>query len=259
MINPLFISLRLLDVIDILLVAVLLYQLYNLVKGTITIRILAGIVVVLVIWKTVEVLQMELVANILGQFIGMGAIAVIIIFQPELRKFLVRLGNHQFLRKATRGSFFNFSSMEATDELDHAEMSRAIWNLSARKTGALIVFTQRNDLSNYESTGIKLNSDFSVELIESIFYKNNPLHDGAVIIEENKIKAASCVLPVSDRQDIPSKFGLRHRAAIGISEHSDVKVITISEETGQVHFIEKGNINLIDRNSLESELDDFLS
>lgn len=241
----LFISLRWLDVLDILLVAFLLYQLYQLAKGTTAIRIFLGILVVIIAWKVTEVLQMELVSNLLGQFIGIGAIAVIIIFQQELRRFLIVIGNNRFFRTSRNGKNFfqlKFLQEEYDEELNTHEIAAACQRMSIERTGALLVFPGKTELSNYIETGKKVNADVSSELIESIFYHNNPLHDGAVIFKNNRIAAAACVLPLSESSTLPQKYGLRHRAAVGITELSDAIVIVVSEERGTISLVSRGRI-----------------
>ena len=241
----LFISLRWLDVLDILLVAFLLYQLYQLAKGTTAIRIFLGILVIIIAWKVTEVLQMELVSNLLGQFIGIGAIAVIIIFQQELRRFLIVIGNNRFFRTSRTGkNFFQFKFLqeEYDEELNTHEIAAACQRMSIERTGALLVFPGKTELSNYIETGKKVNADVSSELIESIFFHNNPLHDGAVIFKNNRIAAAACVLPLSESSTLPQKYGLRHRAAVGITELSDAIVIVVSEERGTISLVSRGRI-----------------
>ena len=234
----LFISMRWLDALDIFIVAVLLYQLYQLIKGTAAIRIFVGILTIIIFWRLTKVFQMELVSTILGQFIGIGAIAVIIIFQPELRKFLVRLGSNKILTDNLTGKgVFKWRFNEDTETFKTDALSKACKRLSLTKTGALIVLQKTTDLSGYVETGRGLNAQMSTDLLESIFFKNSPLHDGAVILNGNIILAASCILPVSDNQDIPSNYGLRHRAALGISELSDCVCIIVSEETGSINLV----------------------
>ncbi len=241
----LFITLRWLDVLDIFLVAFLLYQVYQLAKGTAAVRIFLGILVILIAWKVTEVLQMQLVSNILDQFIGIGAIAVIIIFQQELRRFLIVLGNNRFFRSSRSGkNFFQFRflSEELQEELNTHDIAAACQRMSIDKTGALMVFPGKTDLSNYIETGKKINADVSSELIESIFYHNNPLHDGALIFKNNRIAGAGCVLPLSESSTLPQKYGLRHRAAVGITELSDAVVVVISEERGTISIVSRGRI-----------------
>lgn len=233
---PAFIVLKWYDVIDIFLVALLLYALYNLVRKTAAIKIMAGIVLILAFWKLVQVLQMELTANILGQFIGIGAIAVLIIFQPELRRLLLRVGNDNLLAGWLKGNGLKGSRGQKKTGVE--AIAQAVLNLSASKTGALIVLRRKNDLIDYIETGQKLEALLSTELLEAVFSKNSPIHDGASIIAGNTIIAAGCVLPITERTDLPSTFGLRHRAAMGLAEMTDALVIVVSEERGSIYIFE---------------------
>lgn len=242
----LFIQLRALDVIDILLVAVLLYQLYNLVKGTIAIRIFIGLLALIIVWKVTDVFEMELVSTILGQFLGIGAIALVIIFQPELRNVLLKLGTTRFFGdRANRFSFFKRE--DDGGEIDYNELLVALKNMAATKTGALIIIEGDNDLGKIVNTGISMNAKLSAPLIESVFSKSSPLHDGALVLRKNTIVAAACILPISERSNLPGQFGLRHRAGVGITEPNDCVAIVVSEETGHIHSIRKGNIRRVDR------------
>lgn len=249
--NPAFITLHWYDVIDIFLVALLLYGLYNLVRKTAAIKIIAGIVFILAFWKLVEVLQMNLTANILGQFIGIGAIAVLIIFQPELRRLLLRVGTDNLIARLLKGNGVSFNQGSGKNNktvID--EISAAVYSLSQTKTGALIVIRQKNELTDYVETGRKLQARLSAELLESLFFKNSPLHDGAVIIDGSTILSASCVLPVTERTDLPTAFGLRHRAAMGIAEITDAVVIVVSEERGSIYVFEGVNYESSKRREL---------
>lgn len=242
---PLFISLRWLDVLDILIVAVLLYQLYNLIKGTVAIRIFIGILLILVLWRITVALQMELVANILGQFIGIGTIAFIIIFQPEIRKFLVRIGDNRIFQRYARKRKWKIPNLfqDQSVELDQPlkEITRAVFNLSASKTGLLLILTRRSDIQSVISTGKPIQAGITSELIETLFFKNTPLHDGAVVADKANIIAASCMLPLSDKDDLPGQFGMRHRAAIGLTEQTDALAVVVSEENGDIHVVDHGH------------------
>lgn len=247
--TELFISMRWLDALDIFIVAILLFQLYQLIKGTAAIRIFVGILTIIIFWRLTKVFQMELVSTILGQFIGIGAIAVIIIFQPELRKFLVRIGSNSnkiFTDNLSSKGMFKWRFNEETETFKVEELSKACRRLAINKTGALIVIQKRTDLGSYIESGRKLDASLSTDLLESIFFKNSPLHDGAVIIDGNKILAASCILPVSDNNNIPLHYGLRHRAALGLSEISDCISIVVSEETGSISLLNNGKFIPID-------------
>lgn len=253
-----FISIRWLDFLDIFLVAVLLYQLYNLLKGTVAIRILLGILSLYLIWKLVEALKMELLDEILGQFIGVGVIALIIVFQQEIRRFLLIVGNRSVLAQPKiRKRFGNWKwNEDKTAKLNTKAIIKACFNMSKSKTGALIVISKDSELKYHASTGDRVNGEVTANLLETIFFKNNPMHDGAVIIHDNKIKAARCILPVSDNPKIQDNYGLRHRSALGITENSTAIAVIVSEETGELSFCKDGNLKTkLDIDTLKSLLE----
>lgn len=228
-----FLDFGFLDLIDIALVSFLLYQLYRLVKGTVAINIFIGVAAIYLIWKIVEAFQMELLSEILGQFIGVGVLALVIVFQQEIRRFLLVLGSTNF--KGGQRFFKQFNWMKAEEkDLDLDEMFTACENLSQTNTGAIIVIERKSQLGFYSETGTLINGELSSRLLESIFFKNSTLHDGAVIIKGNTIISAGSILPVSEKTNIPRRFGLRHRAAIGVAEKTDAMVIVVSEETGDI-------------------------
>ncbi len=237
-----FIQLRILDIIDILMVAYLLYALYNLIKGTAAINIFVGIVAFYLIWQVVKAMQMELLSEILGKFISVGVLALIIVFQQEIRKFLLLLGTPNFINRKSHRLIFWRTNSDKKDNLDVDVIISACQQIASRKNGALIVLTHKHSLEEAKQTGIYLDAEVSSQLIESIFYKENPLHDGAVIIQNNRIEAARCILPVSKRSDFPSIYGLRHRAAVGVTEQSDASAIVVSEETGQIAYASRGKL-----------------
>ena len=250
-----FIDIRLLDVLDILLVAILLYLLYNLLKGTVAINIFFGIMAIFLIWKVVDALQMGLLSEILGAFFSVGFIAMIVIFQPEIRQFLLALGKPGFINKRKK-RFLHWKIFDTgTFVLDIDKIVQACQRMSNAKQGALIVITRQNELLPITETGEIINSDISVELLENIFYPNSPLHDGAVIITANKIKAARCILPVSKSLKISSSIGLRHRAAVGVTEQSDAIAVLVSEQTGKISYAMEGKLT---RNVQAAGLHDFL-
>lgn len=236
---PLFIKFGIFDVLDILIVAFIFYQIYRLVKGTAAINTFAGIFIFYLAWLLVRAFNMELISSILGQFIGMGVIALLIVFQQEVRRFLLLIGSKYNLQ-----NIFNLESLFAKPAIKE-DVSEAIVQsceyFSMTKTGALIVFAQNTELFNYAQTGVILRAKVTADLIENIFFKNTPLHDGAVIIAENKILAARCILPVSDKTDLPGSMGLRHRAALGLSAVSDALIVVVSEETGNITFVKDGS------------------
>lgn len=236
-----FINFRWLDAIDILLVSIILYQLYKLVKGTVAINIFTGILSVYLLWLIVKALNMQLLETILGQFIGVGVIALIVVFQQEIRKFLLMIGTTGLLGKFDlKFSSFIFSKEKTKHPLDILTLAKACKNMAETKTGAIIVITNTSELKFYINTGDVLNAKVNLRLIESIFFKNNPLHDGAVIISDNYIKAARCVLPVTENQEFPAHLGMRHRAAVGVSENSDAIAIVVSEQTGEISYAKEG-------------------
>lgn len=252
--SPLLKQVSWLDIIDIVLVAFLIYQLYKIIKGTVAIRIFLGILAIYMFWKLVEALQMELLTEILGQFIGVGVIALIIVFQQELRRFLLLIGTTGFV-KGKRGITSRFMSWawnkENESPLDIPAILTACSHMSETLTGALIVIARSNNLEMTTSTGDQIDAKISNRMLESIFYKNSPLHDGAVIIANNKIKAARCVLPSTDKKDFPASLGMRHRAAVGITEHTDALAISVSEQTGEISLAKEGKL---ERNLTTDEL-----
>lgn len=230
-----FLDIRWLDLLDIFLVAILIYQLYDLVKGTVAIKILIGIVSIYLIWKLVQAFQMEMLSEILGQFIGVGVIALLIVFQQELRRFLLLIGDTDlFQGKRRSGLLRKLMGQERENKTDLQEVVNACKKLSETRTGALIVIAKKSDPTLFSYSGEKIDAKLSSRLLESIFFKNSPLHDGAVIIVNDRIKAARCVLPVSKNARFPSELGMRHRSALGISESSDALAIAVSEETGKI-------------------------
>ena len=224
------------DIVDVLLVAILLYYVYKLVKGTVAINIFIGIVILYLIWKLTQALQMQLLSNILGGFMTAGMFALIVVFQQEIRKFLLMIGSANF---GSRGKFLNQLKFIKTDVhtiTDVDAIMSACTRMSASKTGALIVLERNNNLDFLVTTGDEMNIKVTQPIIESIFFKNSPLHDGAIIIDNNIVKATRVILPVNNHKKIPSRFGLRHRAAIGITEKTDALAIIVSEETGQIAY-----------------------
>jgi uncharacterized protein (TIGR00159 family) len=255
-----FIQIRWIDIIDILLVAVLLYELYRLLKGTVAINIFFGIVALVLIWQVVNALQMELLSKILGAFISVGFIALIVIFQPEIRRFLLALGTSTFMRRKGRRFLFWRLNLENHSGLDTNAIVMACNHMSESQQGALIILTRRNELKQYINTGEVLEAKLSVQLLETIFYGQGPLHDGAVIISGNEIMAAACILPVSGNTRIPKRLGLRHRAAVGITEVSDAIAIVVSEETGKISYALEGKLtSKVNAGELKSFLEEEFS
>jgi len=237
---PLFIHIRLLDIIDIFLVAILLYQLYMLVRGTVAMNIIIVIAVIYLFWWVVKALQMELLSAIIGQVIGVGVIALIIVFQQEIRRFLIYMGS-----RYVDGNMISLDRIfkmrfEPKARIPIKSVLKAVMLMSQTKTGALIVIRRKSNLNMYTDTAEVLNSHTSSRLITSIFNKNGPLHDGAIVIDRDLLTAARVILPVTDKPNLPPEYGLRHRAALGISEVTDAFVIIVSEETGQISITENG-------------------
>lgn len=243
-INLDFINFSFLDVLDIFLVAVLLYYIYKLLKGTVAINIFIGIALIFLIWKITQVLKMEMLSGILGYLLSGGVIALIIVFQQEIRKFLLMIGTTNFSSKRSFLKQLKFLQSEINIETDVDVLLNAAQNLSKTKTGALMVIERTNSLDFLINSGDQMNALLNEALIESIFYKNSPLHDGATIIRDNYIVATRVILPVSDTTKIPARFGLRHRAAIGVSEKTDAVCILVSEETGELSYIKDGGFEL---------------
>jgi uncharacterized protein (TIGR00159 family) len=237
-----FITIRFLDILDILLVALLLYQLYRLLKGTVAFNIIVGLFSLYLFWLVVRLLNMELIGTIMGQFIGVGVLALIIVFHPEIRKFLVFIGTHYNLNKVFGLDILLGTGKKKTINQEQIDiLVDACISMSKSHTGALIVITNTLELSEQVNSGERLNAKISSSLIRTIFFKNSPLHDGAVIIRGNRIAAAGCILPLTQKE-IDKSMGLRHRAAIGITENSDAVCIIVSEEKGFISFAKEGEI-----------------
>jgi len=249
-----FLEIGFIELIDIALVAVLIYQLYKLVRGTVAINIFIGLAAIYLLWKIVDAFNFQLLSEILGQFIGVGVIILAIVFQQELRKFLMFIGKGKIIKN--QGIFkFNFK-VEHDNNLNSSAIAKACQDMAKTKTGAIMVITQMDDLAVFAETGVAMNAEISVPIIESIFYKNSPLHDGAVIIRDNKIISARCVLPVSNSDDFPENLGMRHRAAVGITEESDAVTVIVSEETGGISYVKDGEL-FTKRNA--QQLEQFLN
>jgi len=241
-----FLDIRIIDIIDIVLVAALLYYLYRLVKGTVAINIFIGIVIIYGIWRITQFLQMELLSKLLGGFLGVGMFALIVVFQQEIRKFLLMLGSTNLSARKRFFKNFSFSSNDNVTVTDIESLVSACVNMSNSNTGALIVVKRNNSLDFVKNTGDKMHVEVNQPIIESIFYKNSPLHDGAMLIESNTITATRVILPVSNERNIPLRFGLRHRAAVGLTEKCDAICIVVSEENGQISYVKQGDFVLFE-------------
>ena len=231
------------DLVDILLVAYILYQTYRLMKDSGSINIFTGVLILIAFWVVVsQVFEMRLMGAILDKFISVGAIALIILFQDDIRKFLVQLGSHNQI-----GSIVKFFSHNKNEKIDHSDIMpivMACMSMSKDKVGALIVLEKSMPLNDIIRTGDEIDANVNQRLIENIFFKNSPLHDGAMIIRNKRIIAAGCILPVSHDMDIPKELGLCHRAAMGISQETDAMAIIVSEETGGISIAYKGQFHL---------------
>ena len=244
-----FLNIRILDIVDILFVALLLYYLYKLVKGTVAVNIFIGVGMVYVIWLITRLLQMEMLSNIFGQFIGVGMFALIVVFQQEIRKFLLMIGSTNFTQRKRFLRQFRFVKDDTEIKTNLHVIVNACDSLGRDFTGALIVIQKSTNLDFVKNSGDAMNIVVNQPIIESIFYKNSPLHDGAIIIEDNKITATRVILPVSNDRNIPLRFGLRHRAAAGITEKTDALALVVSEETGQISYIKDGEFVMFEDNA----------
>jgi diadenylate cyclase len=235
-----------LNVLDILLVAFIIYQLYNLIRGTIAVNILIGLGIIYALYFVVKALQMQLLTEILGYFTNVGIIVIIVVFQQEIRRFLLLVGKNASLQrnKAWWRYFFGKNKEEKNNYARIKPIIDACKSLKQTRTGALIVFAKYYDEQFYQNSCEVLEAKISKRLIESIFQKTSPLHDGAVVIAENKIKSASCILPLTDKVDLPPQFGLRHRAGIGVTEANEATAIIISEETGEISYAKQGRVKM---------------
>lgn len=231
------------DALDILLVSILLYFLYNLVKGSSAVRIFWGLGFIYIAWVIVTALELQLLSSILGKFISLGIIAIIILFQQEIRKILLFIGSQRFW-KAPYSMFMikELFNQNTKFNIPLNILREFCFNMGRNRTGVLIVITQKDDLTLYEQSGVLVDAPVSEYMLETIFYKNAPLHDGAVIIKNNIITAAKCILPVSSSEKLPHHAGTRHRAALGISEQTDAIAICVSEQTGSISIAKDGHL-----------------
>lgn len=248
-----FLDVRLVDIVDIVVSAYLMYVVYKLIKGTMAASIIMSILAFLVFWVVVRALGMSMLSAVMGSFVNIGLLALIVIFQQEIRTFLVML--------STRHTIFKRFGLDKviSEESDGVQFPGAIVksceSMAQTKTGALIVVARNVGLKDYIDTGDPIHAQFSQQLIETIFFKNTPLHDGAMIIDKHHILAAGCILPVSKNMSLPKSFGLRHRSAVGITEVTDAVSIVVSEETGAISVFEQGERVPVDS---PSELFEFL-
>ncbi len=242
------------DIIDIIVVALILYVTFRWLKGSSAVNIFIAILLLFVIRIIAVALNMKILSALLDTIIDVGAVALIVIFQPEIRQFLSRVGRSTGITGENRTFFDRLlgRNPRALDDEAAKELSRACFEMAEQKTGALIVLRRKNSLQDIIDSGDAVDSDIRSSMIETIFFKNSPLHDGAMIIGGNRIIAARCTLPMTERTDIPSKYGMRHKSAVGISERSDADVIVVSEQRGTVSFVRGGVITPVtSRNRLK--------
>lgn len=231
-----FLSFSFFDLLDIIMVSIILSQLYKLVKGSSAYYIFMGIFTIYFMWLLADILNMNLISSILGQILGVGVVALIVVFQQEIRRFLLYLGNKYF----SKGMSFTSGNVD-NNCID--EIVLACVNMSENLTGALIVIQKTADLTFVNETGDMIDAKATQRLIENIFFKNSPLHDGAMVISNNRIAYARCVLPTTENINVPAYYGMRHRAAIGVSEICDAIVVVVSEQSGKISFIQSGKID----------------
>jgi len=241
-----FIDFSFTDAIDIVLVALLLFSLYRLVKGTVAINIFIGIVIIYLIWRLTDLLNMDVLSNLLGKFISVGFFALIVVFQQEIRKFLLLIGSSNFTNRRNIIRYFRFlNQVQLESDLNFDVLLESCKEMAAQKTGAIIVLQRNNALDFLISKENRADMTLSPQLLQTLFFKNSPLHDGAVLLNNNKIVATRVILPVSESQQFPSKYGLRHRAALGITEKTDALVIVISEQTGKITYVKNSEFETL--------------
>ena len=232
------------DVFDIAIVALLLFYLYRIMKESGTINIFFGVLAFIVVWLvTSQILELKLMGSILDQFMSIGLLVLVILFQDQIKRFLVELGDHKRWR-FLKGLFRHDKSQDPSDTRKYVlPIVYACMNMSKAKTGALIVIRQEMSLESYERSGDIIDADINSRLIGNIFFKNSPLHDGAMIIDHDRIRSAGCILPVSHDRNVPRALGLRHRSALGISQATDAFAIVVSEETGNISVAYRGKLD----------------
>ena len=231
------------DFIDILLVASIMYYIYKMMKTSGSINLFTGIIIFIVIWVVVsQVLEMKLLGSILDKVVGVGAIALIILFQDDIKRFLLTLGSHNQTSAIFKWLTNNKNTYTGREEIMPIVM--ACMSMGKKKVGALIVIERHSSLENIVRTGEIIDANINQRLIENIFFKNSPLHDGAMVISRKRIRAAGCILPVSHNLDIPKDLGLRHRAALGMSQESDADIVIVSEETGGISVAHNGELHI---------------
>ena len=240
-----FLQMSFTDILDIVLLGLIIFVAFRWLKGSSAVSIFVAIVSLYLTRVVVSALNMKLIEAILNMVLDVGVLAVIVIFQPELRKFLTRLGNRYMSNPQGRAIIDRITGKKTVDEAYREEannIAEACFRMSESKTGALIVISHNAVIDEIINTGDKINANVHRRLLLNLFFKNSPLHDGAVIISRDKIVAARCTLPITERRDIPANFGMRHKAAIGITEDTDADAIVVSEETGRISFVSRGEV-----------------
>lgn len=242
-----FLHMTLTDILDILLVALLIFIVFRWIRDSAAMNIFYAILLIYVVMVVADALHMKMMSRLVATFIDVGVLALIVIFQPEIRHFLMKFGSGNRLGSKGR-AFLSRLLGEKTRSMDNAtvkEVTEACRSMSEDKTGALIVIPHTMSLDQVIETGDRLDAIVNRRLIMNLFFKNSPLHDGAMILSGDRIVAARCTLPITERTDIPARYGMRHKAAIGISEETDADVIVVSEETGTISFVKAGNVTTI--------------
>lgn len=242
-----FLQLSIADILDITLLAIIIFLVFRWAKGSSAMSIVVAIVSLYVIRVIVGAFNMRLMTALMEAVLDVGVLALIVIFQPEIRKFLIKIGNKYMSSargRALQKKLFGNKNVEVKAEVA-TEVAEAVMAMSQDKTGALIVFTHNNPLEDIVDSGDRIDANVHRRLIMNLFFKNSPLHDGALVISGGKLVAARCTLPMTDKSDIPASFGMRHKAAIGVTEVSDASVVLVSEESGHVAFIRGGQVKII--------------
>ena len=253
-----FVSFRIVDVLDILIVTVLLFELYKLTKGTAAVKIFWVLALIFVIWEVVTYFHFTMLSSLMGELVNVGMLAILILFQPEIRKFLLYIGDGRLVH------FFSDRFAKQNKNSAYVEEIEAVKSacrhMSANLTGALIIFARQTPLDEFLNTGEVIDAKPSAELLENIFFKNSPLHDGAVIIKNHRIAAARCILPVSKNRDLPQEVGLRHRSALGATEFTDAIAVIVSEQTGNISICHNGQLTRdYTSSTLRQALEDMLT
>ncbi|MCT4646708.1 MAG: diadenylate cyclase CdaA [Carboxylicivirga sp.] len=251
-----FLDIRLIDLVDIVLVAYLMFRIYKLIRGTVALNIMIGVAAFGLFWFIINIFNMQLSTSIMDKVVSVGVIAFIVVFQQEIRRFLLLLGSRYNVTNRFSMEKVFMSQSKGMMNIYNKPVVRACMSLAKTKTGALIVITKDSELLDYVQTGELINGVISSQLLENIFFKNSPLHEGAVIMTGNKKTAAGCILPVSQNTDLPKRVGLRHRAAMGITESTDAQAIVVSEETGRISFFSKGKMEM---GVTDEELQEYLN